>query len=38
MEVLDLKLEQIDTKIGELKAMKKQIARCKYNIENGLSQ
>ncbi|PUV23929.1 MULTISPECIES: MerR family DNA-binding protein [Sphingobacterium] len=38
MEVLNLKLEQIDTKIGELKAMKKQIARCKYNIENGLSQ
>ncbi|WP_104381587.1 MerR family DNA-binding protein [Sphingobacterium sp. HMA12] len=38
MEVLNLKLEQIDTKIGELKAMKKQIARCKHNIENGLSR
>ncbi|MDR0265168.1 MAG: MerR family transcriptional regulator [Sphingobacterium sp.] len=38
MEVLNLKLEQIDTKIRELKAMKKQIELCKNNIENGLSR
>ncbi|MGJ1377554.1 MerR family DNA-binding protein [Sphingobacterium multivorum] len=38
MEVLDLKLQQIDTKIKELKLMKKQIVRCKSNIENGLSR
>ncbi len=34
IEVLDLKLQQIDQKIKELKAMKKQIALCKFNIEN----
>lgn len=38
MEVLNLKLEQIDTKIRELKAMKKQIKLCKSNIENDLSR
>jgi Predicted transcriptional regulators len=38
MEVLNLKLEQIDTKIRELMAMKKQIKLCKSNIENGLSR
>ncbi|MDM1346135.1 MerR family transcriptional regulator [Myroides marinus] len=34
LEVLNLKLKQIDEKMKELKAMKKQIALCKYNIEN----
>jgi len=34
IEVLDRKLLQIDEKMKELKAMKKQIALCKYNIEN----
>ncbi|WP_293944052.1 MULTISPECIES: MerR family transcriptional regulator [unclassified Sphingobacterium] len=38
IEVLNLRLEQIDTKMKELKAMKKQIALCKYNIENDLSR
>ncbi|MET0299284.1 MAG: MerR family transcriptional regulator [Flavitalea sp.] len=37
LEVLNLKLIQIDQKITELKAMKKQIALCKFNIENNLS-
>jgi len=37
IEVLDLKLMQIEEKIRELKAMKKQITLCKYNIENDLS-
>jgi len=32
IKVLDLKLQQIDQKIKELKAMKKQIALCKVNI------
>lgn len=36
--VLNLKLLQIDEKMKELKAMKKQIALCKYNIEHDLSQ
>jgi MerR family transcriptional regulator, copper efflux regulator len=34
IEVLDKKLLQIDEKIKELKAVKKQIALCKFNIEN----
>ncbi len=34
LKVLDLKLIQIDQKIKELKAMKKQIAVCKINITN----
>lgn len=34
IEVLDLKLLQIDQKIKELEAMKKQITLCKFNIEN----
>ncbi|CAM3661969.1 MerR family transcriptional regulator [Sphingobacterium prati] len=38
IEVLNLRLEQIDTKMKELKAMKKQIVLCKYNIENDLSR
>ncbi|HWW40338.1 MerR family transcriptional regulator [Pedobacter sp.] len=38
IEVLDKKLLQIDVKIKELKAMKKQIALCKYNIENRTEQ
>jgi len=38
IEVLNLRLEQIDTKMKELNAMKKQIALCKYNIENDLSR
>ncbi|WP_426278627.1 MerR family transcriptional regulator [Chryseobacterium sp. S-02] len=37
IEVLKLKLVQIDHKIKELKAMKKQIALYKFNIENDLS-
>lgn len=36
LEVLDKKLLQIDEKIRELKAVKKQIAICKFNIENGI--
>lgn len=36
LEVLDKKLLQIDEKIKELKAVKKQIAICKFNIENGI--
>ncbi|WP_111633345.1 MerR family transcriptional regulator [Pedobacter cryoconitis] len=36
IEVLDRKLIQIDAKISELKAVKKQIAICKFNIENGV--
>lgn len=36
-EVLNKKLLQIDEKMNELKAMKKQIALCKYNIENDLT-
>lgn len=36
IEVLDKKLLQIDEKIKELKAVKKQIAICKFNIENGI--
>jgi len=38
IEVLDKKLLQIDVKIKELKAMKKQIALCKHNIENRTEQ
>jgi MerR family copper efflux transcriptional regulator len=34
IKVLDKKLLQIDEKIKELKAVKKQIALCKFNIEN----
>nr|WP_068890868.1 MerR family transcriptional regulator [Pedobacter panaciterrae] len=34
IEVLDKKLLQIDEKIKELKAVKKQIAICKFNIQN----
>ncbi|MFZ4928651.1 MerR family transcriptional regulator [Chryseobacterium sp. Mn2064] len=34
IEVLDLKLLQINQKIKELTAMKKQISLCKFNIEN----
>jgi len=37
IEVLNKRLVQIDTKMKELKAMKKQIALCKFNIENDLS-
>lgn len=37
IEVLTKRLLQIDTKMKELKAMKKQIAHCKFNIENDLS-
>jgi len=36
IKVLNQKLVQIDNKIKELKAMKKQIALCKFNIENDL--
>ncbi len=36
LEVLDKKLVQIDEKMKELKAVKKQIALCKLNIEHGL--
>ncbi|WP_262491975.1 MerR family DNA-binding protein [Myroides marinus] len=36
LEVLNLKLKQIDEKMKELKTMKKQIALCKYNIENDV--
>ncbi|MDR6763672.1 DNA-binding transcriptional MerR regulator [Flavobacterium sp. 2755] len=36
IEVLDKKLLQIDEKIKELKAVKKQIALCKFNIENEI--
>ena len=38
LQVLNLKLQQIDKKMKELKAMKKQIALCKFNIENDLSR
>ncbi|WP_336703153.1 MerR family transcriptional regulator [Chryseobacterium indologenes] len=38
IEVLDLKLAQIDQKIKELKTMKKQIALCKSNIRNKEDQ
>jgi MerR family copper efflux transcriptional regulator len=34
IEVLNKKLLQIDEKMKELKAVKKQIAVCKINIEN----
>jgi len=34
IQVLDKKLLQIDEKIKELKSVKKQIAICKFNIEN----
>src|SRR5688572_4459017 len=37
LRVLDKKLVQLDEKIAELKAMKKQIAICKDNIENDRS-
>ena len=37
IEVLDRKLAQIDEKMKELKAVKKQIALCKSNIENEIS-
>ena len=36
IKVLDKKLQQIDEKIKELKAVKKQIALCKFNIENEI--
>lgn len=36
IEVLDRKLVQIALKIKELKAVEKQIAICKFNIENGI--
>ncbi|MGO1245071.1 MAG: MerR family transcriptional regulator [Sphingobacterium sp.] len=36
-EVLNRKLNQIDEKMRELKAVKKQIALCKFNIENDIS-
>lgn len=36
IEVLDRRLKQIDEKLSELNAMKKQIGLCKHNIENGL--
>jgi len=36
LQVLNLKLKQIDTKMNELRAMKKQITLCKYNIENDI--
>lgn len=38
IEVLNKKLLQIDEKMKELKVMKKQIALCKFNIENDLSR
>lgn len=34
IQVLDKKLLQIEEKIKELKSVKKQIAICKFNIEN----
>lgn len=37
IEVLNRKLIQIEEKIKELKAMEKQIALCKFNIENDIS-
>lgn len=37
IEVLNRKLIQIDKKINELKAMKKQIILCKVNIENSVT-
>jgi MerR family copper efflux transcriptional regulator len=37
IDVLDRKLLQIDEKIKELKAIKKQISLCKFNIENEVS-
>lgn len=37
IEVLNRKLSQIDEKIQELKAIKKQIELCKFNIENDIS-
>ncbi|MDR2282494.1 MAG: MerR family transcriptional regulator [Sphingobacterium sp.] len=37
IEVLNRKLIQIDQKINELKAMKKQITLCKTNIENRVT-
>ncbi|MBB6270683.1 DNA-binding transcriptional MerR regulator [Pedobacter cryoconitis] len=37
IQVLDKKLLQIDEKIKELKAVRKQIAVCKFNIENDIS-
>ena len=37
IEVLDRKLSQIDEKMKELMAVKKQIALCKFNIENEIS-
>lgn len=36
IEVLDLRLKQIDEKVLELNTMKKQIELCKFNIKNGL--
>ena len=36
LEVLDRKLLQIDSRIKELKVVKKQIAICKDNIEKGI--
>lgn len=36
IEVLDRKLVQIEEKMKELKAVKKQIELCKLNIEHGL--
>ncbi|OJV52170.1 MAG: MerR family transcriptional regulator [Bacteroidetes bacterium 43-16] len=36
IEVLDKKLAQIEEKMKELRTVKKQIALCKFNIENGL--
>jgi len=37
IKVLNLKLQQIEEKLNELRAMKKQIALCKYNIEHDIS-
>ncbi|WP_025762475.1 MerR family DNA-binding protein [Dyadobacter tibetensis] len=37
IEVLDRKLVQIEEKIKDLKAVKKQIELCKFNIENEVS-
>ena len=37
LDVLNLKLKQLDAKMNELKAMKKQISLCKFNIEHDLS-
>ncbi len=37
IDVLNKKLQQIDEKMKELKAVKKQIAICKLNIENEVS-